>query len=303
MTSLHERLCNWVQVHHLYQPKRNGLLDAYLRHHVAHCHHCQVEIQSIEMLGSSIADLNFDLASTPTDVTWARLSAALPPRDSDMFDTEPAPVAMRTNLVPRAIAITAIACTAVAFAAIFIRGNRSVTPTGVQDVANKSMPAQTIPADKPTPTLSPDAALAATREQAKSVAMLDGDASDPFSKREPVSEDSAALPPTIVKSPVHSQIPGKKPLVIATSTVDNNAMGRAASVSIEPSNGGQDVQLQAAPRFAMRASAAIPQSDQQFGAENTSSGGGGFAATPAAYTPSAAMELTESQNRLRSLLQ
>ena len=130
MTSLHERLCNWVQVHHLYQPTRNGLLDAYLRHHVAHCHHCQVEIQSIEMLGSSIADLDFDVSSTPNDATWARLSAALPPRDADTFDAEPAPVAMRTNLVPRAIAITAIACTAVAFAALFIRGNRPLTPTG-----------------------------------------------------------------------------------------------------------------------------------------------------------------------------
>ena len=303
MTSLHERLCNWVQVHHLYQPTRNDLLDAYLRHHVAHCHHCQVEIQSIETLGSSIADLDFDVSSTPNDATWARLSAALPPRDADTFDTEPAPVVVRTNLVPRAIAITAIACTGIAFAAIFLRGNRSVTPSGVQDVASKSMPAQTIPGDKPSPAIAPDSALAATREQAKSVAMLDGDVSDPFSKREPVSEDSAALPPTIVKSRGHNLSPGKKPLIVATSAIENNAMGRAASAAIDASNGGPDVQPQAAPRFAMRTSAAIAQSDQQFGAENTSSGGGGFAATPAAYTPSAAMELTESQNRLRSLLQ
>ncbi len=303
MTSLHERLCNWVQVHHLYQPTRNGLLDAYLRHHVAHCHHCQVEIQSIETRGSSIADLNFDVSSTPNDATWARLSAALPPRDTDTCDTEPAPVVVRTNLVPRAIAITAIACTGVAFAAIFLRGNRSVTPSGVQSFASKSMPAQTIPADKPSQEITPDTALAATREQAKSVARLDGDASDPFSKREPVSEDSAALPPTIVNSREHNLSPGKKPLIVASSAIENNAMGRAASVSLDASNGGSDVQLQAAPQLALRSSAAIPQSDQEFGAENTSSGGGGFAATPATYMPSAAMELTESQNRLRSLLQ
>jgi len=303
MTPLHERLCNWVQVHHLYQPTRNGLLDAYLRHHVAHCHHCQVEIQSIEMLGSSIADLDFDIASTPSDATWARLSAALPPRDTDTLDAEPSPVVVRANLVPRAIAITAIACTGVAFAAIYIRGNRTVTPAVSQDVANRTMPAQTIPAGKPTSTLSPDAALAATREQAKSVAMVDVDASDPFSKQERVSEESTALPPTIDKSPVHNLSPGRKPLVVATANADINQTGRTISNPIDASLDTPSLQPQAAPRFALRTSAPIAQNDQQLDASNTSSGGGGFAATPAAYTPSPAMELTESQNRLRSLLQ
>lgn len=262
-----------------------------------------MEIQSIETLGSSIADLNFDVSVTPNDATWARLSAALPLRDTDTCDTEPAPVVVRTNLLPRAITITAIACTGVAFAAIFLRGNRPVNPSVSQAVAIKSMPAQTIPADKPSQTITPDTALAATREQAKSVALLDDDASDPFSKREPVSEDSAALPPTIVKTRGHNLGLGKKPLIVATSAVENNALGRAASVSIGDSTGGPDVQPQAAPHLALRTRAAIPQSDQQFGEANTSSSGGGFAATPAAYTPSAAMELTESQNRLRSLLQ
>lgn len=303
MTSLTERLCTWVQIQHLYRPNRDGLLKTYVRRHVALCRHCQAEIQSIETLGLSIAELDFDVANTPTDETWARLASTLPPRDADTFDAHPAPVVVHTNLVRRAIAISAIACTGIAFAAIFIRGNRPVTLAASQDVANRTMPAQTIPADKPIPTLSPDPALAATREQAKSVAMVDVDASDPFSKRERVSEDTTALPPTIVKSPAQNLSHGKKPLVIATANADINQTGRAISNPIDASIDAQSMQTQAAPRFAMRSSAALAHSDQQVDAANTSSGGGGFAATPAAYMPSAAMELTESQNRLRSLLQ
>ena len=63
MTSLHERLCTWVQVHHLYKPTRNGILDAYLKHHVANCLHCQQEIDAIESLGASVGALDFDIAS------------------------------------------------------------------------------------------------------------------------------------------------------------------------------------------------------------------------------------------------
>jgi len=302
MTSLHERLCHWVQKHHLYQPTRNGLLDAYLRHHVAHCHYCQDEIRSIEALGLSIADLNFDVASEPPDVTWARLSASLSPRVADTIGTVAAPVVVRQNLVPKTIAITAIACTGVAFAAIFIRGNRSENPTVSPAVAITATAPPTLSAVKPPAEIAPDAALAATRRQAMSVAPIDGDESDPFSKPERAANSSATLPTTMAKSPSQNLRPGKKQLVIATSVVDRHSVGTMDNVSKDAALVRSDLHPQAALQPSMRASATISQSDQAFGSANASAGGG-FAATPVDYMPSAAMELTESQNRLRSLLQ
>ncbi|MFM7186823.1 MAG: hypothetical protein ACKO14_03310 [Armatimonadota bacterium] len=303
MTSLHERLCNWVQIHHLYQPTRNGLLDAYLRHHVAHCRYCQEEIQSIEALGVSIADLNFDVASEPSDVTWARLSAALPPRVADTIDTEATPVVVRQNLVPKSVAITAIACTGVAFAAIFVRGHRTENPTVSPAVAITAMPPPTLSAAKPPAEIAPDAALAATRRQAMSIATIDGDESDPFSKPERAAISSATLPTTMVKSPNQNLRPGKKQLVIATSDVDRYSVGATENASMDAALDRSNLKPQGAPQLSMRASAMTSQSDQAFGSANASAGGGGFAATPVGYVPSAAMELTESQNRLRSLLQ
>lgn len=303
MTSLHERLCNWVQVHHLYQPTHNGLLDTYFRHHVAHCHHCQLEIQSIETLGATIAELNFDIASTPNDETWARLSSAMPPRESSASDLNPVSALSRPNPVPRAIALAAVACTGVAFAAIFIRGNRTVNPTVSPVVATTTTPAATLSAVKPSATIGPDEALAATRRQAMSVATIDGDESDPFSKSERATDNSASLPTTTVKSPIQNLKPGKKQLVIAPSVVDRYSVGTTENAAMDASLDNSDLHPQAAPQLSMRANATISQSDQAFGSANVSAGGGGFAATPVGYMPSAAMELTESQNRLRSLLQ
>jgi len=303
MKSLHEAICNWVQIHHLYQSKHSGLRDAYIRHHVKHCLHCQSEIQSIETLGSSIANLDFDFSSTPSDASWARLSASLPTRDASVYHPESAPSHVRTNFVPRAIAMAAIACTGVAFATIFIRGNRPVTTAVPQDIASKAMPLLENQASEQSAVPEPDAALAATRQQAAAVAKVDGSESDPFSKRAPISMNRLAFQ-SPSDPPSNQQWKGvRKPTIVAITNSDPYSQIPSEKVSMDVSADAINAQSPSFPRLAIKSSAAMDQSEHQVATDNMSSNEVSGTATPVTYTPSAAMELTESQNRLRSLLQ
>ncbi len=299
MTSLHERLCTWVQVHHLYQPTRNGLLDAYLKHHVAHCLHCQQEINSIETLGVSVASLDFDVASNPSDASWARLSASLPPRDSESSVIGNDKAAKPRPLVLRNTAFATMAVAGVVFAAVYLRTSDTkstvVTPQAIVSTSPKE--------DSQGSTSTEDTALAHTREQAKQVAIIETTPSDPFTKAVKPDVNEVQAPPVTLRQPVTNRPSGgKKPLIVASGvSVEQEPMTPDVIATDVPPVESQP-RLQAAPTMAMRSSGAAVQSDQQFGTANTSHGGG-FGATPASYMPSAAMELTESQNRLRSLLQ
>lgn len=299
MTSLHERLCTWVQVHHLYQPTRNGLLDAYLKHHVAHCLHCQQEINSIETLGVSVASLDFELPSNPSDASWARLSAALPPRDTESSVIGNDKASKPRPLVLRNAAFATMAVAGVVFASVYLRTSDTksavVTPQAIVSTSPKE--------DSQGSTSTEDTALAHTREQAKQVAIIETTPTDPFTKAVKPDVNEVQAPPVTLRQPVTNRLSGgKKPLIVASGvSVEQEPMTPDVIATDVPPVESQP-RFQAAPTMAMRSSAAAVHSDQQVGTA-TMSQGGGFGATPASYMPSAAMELTESQNRLRSLLQ
>ena len=296
MTSLHERLCTWVQVKHLYQPTRNGLLDAYLQHHVAHCDNCKHEIEAIQFLGTAVAELDFTVAASPVDASWARLSASLPqrefqpPADDSAVNPTPRPVYLRN------FAYGAIACAfaGVAFGAVYFKTSRSEAPVGTPKVAVTASPNVNVKA----PAEKEDTALAFTREQAQQVATVDNTTSDPFAKSVAESDTPADLPPAVVNKPVSDKrTGGRKPLIVAS------APPQASQLDVHPPETALEMapqivadQLPAAPRMAMRSSAAPLQSVATMDAPQQG-------ATPASYMPSPAMELTETQNRLRSLLQ
>ncbi len=303
MTSLHERLCNWVQVHHLYQSTRNGILDAYLRHHIAHCPHCQSEITSLEALGLSISDTDFDIGATPSDASWAQLSAGLPPRTAGVVDTDQIPHQGTRKLTPRTIAIGAVACASVAFAAVYMQINKTIVISDVREATQKPALERMAPVNSPSMSAPTTDALASTREQARAVAITDVASSDPFSKRSETPKLSVSLPPAIVTSTNGRQNPpAKKPLIVASDSPDNVEILRTESGVAEPGPETADIQTGASARFAMRASSGIAQSDMPVGA-TIAPQGADLTASSKTYAPSPAMELTESQNRLRSLLQ
>lgn len=303
MTSLHERLCNWVQVHHLYQPTRNGILDAYLRHHIAHCRHCQSEITSIEALGLSISDTDFDIGATPSDASWAQLSAVLPPRTAGAVDTDQIAHQVTRKLTPGTIAIGAFACVSVAFAAVYLQINKTIVSSDMREATQKPALERMAPVNSPSMTAATTDALASTREQARAVATTDAGSSDPFSKQAETPKLSVSLPPTIVTSTNGRQNPpAKKPLIVASISPDNLENVRPESGVAEPGPETADIQTGASARFAVRASAGIAQSDMSVGA-TIAPQGADLRAPSNSYAPSPAMELTESQNRLRGLLQ
>lgn len=294
MTSLHERLCTWVQVHHLYQPARKSFLDVYLKHHLAHCRYCQQEIEAIDDLGASIGALDFDIASTPTDATWARLSATLPPRELSPCGTESESFTPRRPMYVRNIAFAALACAGVVFGTMYFRVSRYPAPVQKDEVAA----AEIVPQPQLSPANTSDSALASTREQAAKIAIIDDNPSDPFAKAGEPETKAVLLPPTLVRRPIpNRQSGGKKPLIVASTAAKEVDVNVTAVTPIPSAN-----QLQTPPLTAMRASNEVVQNDQLLGVANASrqSDTGTAAAT---YMPSAAMELTESQNRLRSLLQ
>lgn len=296
MTSLHERLCTWVQVKHLYQPTRSGLLDAYLQHHVAHCDNCKDEIEAIQLLGTAVAELDFTVAASPDDASWARLSASLPQRESNPAVDDSACTSTRRPVYLRNFAYGAIACAfaGVAFGAIYFQTSRGEAPVGTPKVAVTVSPNVNVKA----PAEKEDTALAFTREQAKQVATVENTTSDPFAKSVAESDTPADLPPAVVNKPVSDKSTGgRKPLIVASappqvSQLDVNhpetALEMAPQIVAD--------QLPAAPRMAMRSSAAPLQSVAPTDVPQQGT-------TQASYMPSPAMELTETQNRLRSLLQ
>ena len=296
MTSLHERLCTWVQVKHLYQPTRNGLLDAYLQHHVAHCDNCKHEIEAIQFLGTAVAELDFTVPASPDDASWARLSASLPQREFHPAADDSAVTPIRRPVYLRNFGYGAIACAfaGVAFGAIYFKTSPGETPVGTPKVAVDASANVNV---KP-PAEKEDTALAFTREQAQQVATVDNTTSDPFAKSVAESDTPADLPPAVVNKPVSDKrTGGRKPLIVAS------APPQASQLDVHPAETALEMapqiaadQLPAAPRMAMRSSAAPLQSVATVDAPQQG-------ATPASYMPSPAMELTETQNRLRSLLQ
>ena len=296
MTSLHERLCTWVQVKHLYQPTRNGLLDAYLQHHVAHCDNCKHEIEAIQLLGTAVAELDFTVPASPDDASWARLSASLPQREFHPAAEDSAVAPTRRPVYLRNFGYGAIACAfaGVAFGAIYFKTSRGEAPTGTPQVAVNASANVNVKA----PAEEEDTALAFTREQAQQFATVDNTTSDPFAKSVAESDTPADLPPAVVNKPVSDKrTGGRKPLIVAS------APPQASQLDVHPPETALEMapqivadQLPAAPRMAMRSSAAPLQSVATMDAPQQG-------ATPASYMPSPAMELTETQNRLRSLLQ
>lgn len=296
MTSLHERLCTWVQVKHLYQPTRNGLLDAYLQHHVAHCDNCKHEIEAIQFLGTAVAELDFTVAASPDDASWARLSASLPQREFHPAADDSAVAPTRRPMYLRNFAYGAIACAfaGVVFGAVYFKTSRGEAPVGTPKVAVNASANVNVKA----PAEKEDTALAFTREQAQQVATVDNTTSDPFAKSVAESDTPADLPPAVVNKPVSDKrTGGRKPLIVAS------APPQASQLDVHPPETALEMapqivadQLPAAPRMAMRSSAAPLQSVATMDAPQQG-------ATPASYMPSPAMELTETQNRLRSLLQ
>jgi hypothetical protein len=297
MTSLQERLCTWVQVNHLYQPTQNGPLNVYLRHHVAHCLHCQHEIEAIQILGTAVTKLDFSVPTAPDDASWARLSAALPQRefhpatDEIGLVTTPRPVNLRN------VAYGAMACAfaGVAFGAIYFQTSRGEAPVGTPQVAVNTSPNVNVKA----PAEKEDTALAFTREQAKQVVNLENTSSDPFAKSAAVSEQTVALPLAVAKRAVSEKsVGGQKPLIVASATPQAfNATVSDAAMEVSPPVSAD--QLPPTPRMALRTSAVPLQNVAPMDSAMTNHQG----TTSASYMPSAAMELTESQNRLRSLLQ
>ena len=300
MTSLHERLCTWVQVKHLYQPTRNGLLDAYLQHHVAHCDYCKHEIEAIQVLGTAVAELDFTVSASPDDASWARLSASLPQREFNPAVDDIALFPKQRPVYLRNFAYGAIACAfaGVGFGAIYFQTSRGEALVGTPQVAVTASPNVNVKA----PSEKEDTALAFTREQAQQVATVENMASDPFAKSVAQSDAPAALPPDLPSEANNKPVSekhtgGRKPLIVAS------APPQASQRYVHPPETALEMapqivadQLPAAPRMAMRSSAAPLQSVATMDAPQQG-------ATPASYMPSPAMELTETQNRLRSLLQ
>ena len=296
MTSLHERLCTWVQVKHLYQPTRNGLLDAYLQHHVAHCDNCKHEIEAIQFLGSAVADVDFTVPVTPDDASWARLSASLPQREFHPAADDIVFTPIRRPRFLRNFAYGAMACAfaGVAFGAIYFQTSRLEAPVGTPQVAVNASPILNVK----SPAEKEDTALAFTREQAKQVATVENTTSDPFAKSAAEPDTPVSLPPAVVNKPVSDKrTGGRKPLIVAS------APPQASQLDVHPAETALEMapqiaadQLPAASRMATRSSAAPLQSVATMDAPQQG-------ATPASYMPSPAMELTETQNRLRSLLQ
>ena len=186
MTSLHERLCTWVQVKHLYQPTRNSLLDAYLQHHVAHCDNCKHEIEAIQLLGTAVAELDFTVAASPDDASWARLSASLPQREFHPAADDSAVAPTRRPVYLRNFAYGAIACAfaGVAFGAIYFQKSRGEAPVGTPKIAVNASPNVNVKA----PAEKEDTALAFTREQAQQAATVDNPPTAPFSQSVSASE-------------------------------------------------------------------------------------------------------------------
>ena len=296
MTSLHERLCTWVQVKHLYQPTRNGLLDAYLQHHVAHCANCKHEIDAIQLLGTAVAELDFTVSSSPDDASWARLSASLPPREFLPAVDEFSLTAKRQPVYLRKFAYGAIAFAfaGVAFSAIYFQTSRGEAPVGSPQVAVNASANVNVKA----PAEKEDTALAFTREQAQQVATVENTTSDPFAKSVAESDAPAALPPAVVNKPVSDKrTGGRKPLIVASAPPQASQLDvHHSETSLEMAPQIAADQLPAAPRMAMRSSAAPLQSVTPLDASQQGT-------TQASYMPSPAMELTETQNRLRGLLQ
>ena len=296
MTSLHERLCTWVQVKHLYQPTRNGLLDAYLQHHVAHCDNCKHEIEGIQFLGTAVAELDFTVPVTPDDASWARLSASLPQREFHPAANNIAVTPTRRPVNLRNVAFGAMACAfaGVAFGAIYFQTSRAEAPVGTPQVAVNASPILNVK----SPAEKEDTALAFTREQAKQVVNLENTTSDPFAKSVAESDTPADLPPAVVNKPASDKrTGGRKPLIVASAPPQASQLDvHHPETALEMTPQIVADQLPAAPRMAMRSSAAPLQSAAPMDASQQGT-------TPASYMPSAAMELTESQNRLRSLLQ
>lgn len=298
MTSLHERLCTWVQVKHLYQPTRNGLLNAYLQHHVAHCANCKHEIEAIQFLGTAVAELDFSVPSSPDDASWARLSASLPQREFHPAADDIAVTSIRRPVHLRKFAYGAIACAfaGVAFGAVYFKTSRGEAPVSSPQVAVNASANVNVKA----PAEKEDTALAFTREQAQQVAAVENTTSDPFVKSVAESDAPAALPPAVVNKPVSDKrTGGRKPLIVASappqaSQLDVHPPEAAFTLEMSPQIAAD--QLPAAPRMAMRSSAAPLQSVTPLDASQQGT-------TQASYMPSPAMELTETQNRLRSLLQ
>ena len=251
MTSLHERLCTWVQVKHLYQPTRNGLLDAYLQHHVAHCDNCKHEIEAIQFLGTAVAELDFTVAASPDDASWARLSASLPQRESNPLVDDSAVAPTRRPVYLRNFGYGAIACAfaGVAFGAVYFKTSRGEAPVGTPKVAvNASANVNVKP-----PAEKEDTALAFTREQAQQVATVDNTTSDPFAKSVAESDTPADLPPAVVNKPVSDKrTGGRKPLIVAS------APPQASQLDVHPPETALEMapqkvadQLPTAPRMAM----------------------------------------------------
>ncbi len=296
MTSLHERLCTWVQVKHLYQPSRNGLLDAYLQHHVAHCDNCKHEIEAIQVLGTAVAELDFTVSASPDDASWARLSASLPQREFNPAVDDIALFPKQRPVYLRNFAYGAIACAfaGVAFGAIYFKTSRGDAPVGTPKVAVNASANVNVKA----PAEKEDTALAFTREQAQQVATVDNTTSDPFAKSVAESDTSADLPAAVVNKPVSDKrTGGRKPLIVASAPPQASQLDvRPPETALEMAPQIAADQLPAASRMATRSSAAPLQSVATMDAPQQG-------ATPASYMPSPAMELTETQNRLRSLLQ
>jgi hypothetical protein len=194
----------------------------------------------------------------------------------------------------RNVGFGAIACAfaGVAFGAIYFRTSRAEVPVGMPQVAVNASPNVNVKA----PAEKEDTALAFTREQAKQVANLENTSSDPFAKSAAEPDTSGPLRPPVVKRAVSQKVVGgQKPLIVASATPQPSSLNVSdAALEVTPQIVAD--QLPAAPRMAMRSSAAPLQSVAPMDAPQQGT-------TPASYMPSAAMELTETQNRLRSLLQ
>jgi hypothetical protein len=188
----------------------------------------------------------------------------------------------------------AFAFAGVAFGAIYFQTSRGETPVGSPQVAVNASANVNVKA----PAEKEDTALAFTREQAQQVATVDNTTSDPFAKSVPESDAPAALPPAVVNKPVSDKrTGGLKPLIVASAPPQASQLDvHHSETSLEMAPQIAADQLPAAPRMAMRSSAAPLQSVAPMDASQQGT-------TQASYMPSPAMELTETQNRLRSLLQ
>jgi len=190
----------------------------------------------------------------------------------------------------------AIACAfaGVAFGAIYFRISRAEAPVGTPQVAVNASPNVNVKA----PAEKEDTALAFTREQAKQVANLQNTTSDPFAKSVVESDTPVSLPPAVVNRHLgDTRTGGRKPLIVASAPPQTSQLDvHHPDTALEMTPQIVADQLTAAPKMAMRSSAAPLQSVAPMDVPQQGT-------TPASYMPSAAMELTESQNRLRSLLQ